>query len=88
MNYLNAKLWGPFYTIAIVMMLYLVWGLKETRVSGIAAWIVSILVVILICFNIWILLQEIKKQKERDLELKRLSGIPVDDTKKRKLFGR
>jgi len=78
MNYLNPKLWGPFYLIAILLVLYLIWGLDETKVSGGVAWIISILVFVLIAFNIWILFQEIKKQKEREMELQKLNGKTIE----------
>jgi len=88
MNYLNSKLWGPFYLIAILLILYLIWGLDETRVSGIVAWIVSLLVLALIFFNTWILFQEIKKQKAREMELQKLNGKHIEATQKKSRWKR
>ena len=87
MKILNIKMWGPFYILGLLLVLYIMWTVDEIRPQGITLFIVSLLVLILVGYNFYIIYDEVKaheKKHDVDRELSGLEPLP----KKKGLFRR
>ncbi|HWQ66918.1 MAG TPA: hypothetical protein VN372_08615, partial [Methanospirillum sp.] len=84
MRYLNFKLWGPFYIIGLLIILFIMWTVDAARPQGIGLWIGSLLILTAVVFNFYMMRHEIvahEKKEDRDREL---SGHdPIQKKKKR-----
>ena len=79
MKYLNFKMWAPFYIIGLFIILYTLWAVEKIRPQGPALIIGTILILILVIFNFYLMYQEIKaheKKEDKDRELEGLDPLP------------
>jgi len=87
MKFLNLRLWGPFYVIGLLIILVLMWMIEAIRPKGIALWIGSLLILIGVVFNFYMMYGEIKAHEEKEDRNRELSGLdPLP--KKRSLLRR
>ncbi|WP_319580442.1 hypothetical protein [uncultured Methanospirillum sp.] len=87
MKFLNLRLWGPFYVIGLLIILVLMWMIEAIRPKGIALWIGSLLILIGVVFNFYMMYGEIKAHEEKEDRNRELSGLdPLP--KKRSLLKR
>lgn len=86
MRYLNLKLWGPFYVIGLLLILILMWAVEEIRPKGIGLWIGSILILIAVVFNLYMMYNEIKAHEDKEDKNRELSGLDPIPKKKRGKF--
>lgn len=81
MRYLNIRLWGPFYVIGLLVILLMMWMIEAIRPRGIGLWIGSLLILIAVLFNFYMMYKEIKTHEEQEDKNRELSGL---DPKPRK----
>ena len=86
MRYLNIRLWGPFYVIGLLIILIFMWGVEEIRPKGIGLWIGSLLILIGVIFNFFMMYNEIKAHEEKEDINRELSGLDPKPKKKRMSF--
>ena len=87
MKFLNLRLWGPFYVIGLLIILVMMWMIEAIRPKGIALWIGSLLILIGVVFNFYMMYGEIKAHEEKEDKNRELSGLdPLP--KKRSLLRR
>ncbi|HWQ63821.1 MAG TPA: hypothetical protein VN429_05350 [Methanospirillum sp.] len=87
MKLLNLKLWGPFYVIGLLIILLMMWLIEAIRPKGIALWVGSLLILIGVIFNFYMMYGEIKAHDDKQDKNRELSGLePLP--KKRSLFRR
>ena len=87
MKLLNLKLWGPFYVAGLLIILVAMWVIEAIRPKGIALWIGSLLILIGVVFNFYMMYGEIKAHEEKQELNRELSGLdPLP--KKKGLFKR
>ncbi len=87
MKFLNLRLWGPFYVIGLLIILVMMWMIEAIRPKGIALWIGSLLILIGVVFNFYMMYGEIKAHEEKEDRNRELSGLdPLP--KKRSLLRR
>lgn len=82
MKYLNIRMWGPFYLIGLLVILYIMWSVEEIRPQGPALWIGSFLILILGAFNLYVMYGEIKAHEEKEDKNRELSGLEPVPRKK------
>jgi hypothetical protein len=85
MKYLNLRLWGPFYVIGLIVILIMMWTIEEIRPQGIGLWIGSLLILIGVVFNFYMMYHEIKAHEDKQDKNRELSGL--DPIPKKKRFG-
>lgn len=88
MRYLNLRLWGPFYVIGLIVILIMMWGIEEIRPKGIGLWIGSLLILIGVIFNFYMMYNEIKAHEKQEDKNRELSGLDPIQKKKRGIFKR
>ena len=77
MNLLSIKWWGPLYAIAVVLILYSMWTVKELRPENLALlWLSSIIVIIVIFFNYYLIKSEIRAREQMIARLREIGGQP------------
>jgi hypothetical protein len=87
MKLLNLRLWGPFYVIGLLIILLMMWLIEAIRPKGIALWVGSLLILIGVIFNFYMMYGEIKAHDDKQDKNRELSGLePLP--KKRSLFRR
>lgn len=87
MKLLNLRLWGPFYVIGLLIILLMMWLIEAIRPKGIGLWVGSLLILIGVVFNFYMMYGEIKAHDEKEDKNRELSGLePLP--KKRSLFRR
>jgi hypothetical protein len=87
MKLLNLRLWGPFYVIGLLIILLMMWLIEAIRPKGIALWVGSLLILIGVVFNFYMMYGEIKAHDDKQDKNRELSGLePLP--KKRSLFRR
>ncbi|PWR73913.1 hypothetical protein [Methanospirillum lacunae] len=87
MKLLNLRLWGPFYVIGLLIILLMMWLIEAIRPKGIALWVGSLLILIGVVFNFYMMYGEIKAHNEKQDKNRELSGLePLP--KKRSIFRR
>jgi len=75
MKFLNLRLWGPFYVIGLLLILVMMWMIEAIRPKGIALWIGSLLILIGVVFNFYMMYGEIKAHEEKEDKNRELSGL-------------
>ena len=75
MKFLNLRLWGPFYVIGLLIILVMMWMIEAIRPKGIALWIGSLLILIGVVFNFYMMYGEIKAHEEKEDKNRELSGL-------------
>jgi hypothetical protein len=75
MKYLNIRMWGPFYLLGLLLVLYIMWTVKEIRPQGAALFVGTFLVLILGIFNIYVMYSEIKAHDQKSDKNRELSGL-------------
>lgn len=75
MRLLNLKLWGPFYVVGLLIILIMMWTIAEIRPKGLTLWIGSILIMIAVIFNFYMIYNEIKAHNEKTDKNRELSGL-------------
>jgi glucan phosphoethanolaminetransferase (alkaline phosphatase superfamily) len=83
MRYLNLRLWGPFYVIGLLGILIMMWTIEAIRPKGIGLWIGSLLILIAVIFNFYMMYNEIKASEEKEDKNRELSGLDPVQKKKR-----
>jgi len=77
MNFLSIKWWGPLYTVAVLIMLYLMWTVKELRPNNLALlWLSTVIVIIVVFFNYHLIKSEIRAREHLTSQLRKISGQP------------
>jgi hypothetical protein len=75
MKYLNIRMWGPFYIFGLLLVLFIMWTVKEIRPQGPALFIGSFLILLLVGLNFYIMYHEIKAHEEKEDKNRELSGL-------------
>jgi len=75
MKFLNLRLWGPFYVIGLLIILVMMWMIEAIRPKGIALWIGSLLILIGVVFNFYMMYGEIKAHEQKEDRNRELSGL-------------
>lgn len=88
MKYLNIRLWGPFYVLGLLLILVLMWTIEEIRPKGIGLWIGSILILIAVVFNFYMMRGEIKAHEVKTDKNRELSGLDPLPKKQSRFFKR
>lgn len=88
MKYLNLRLWGPFYVIGLLLILFLMWTVEAIRPKGIGLWIGSLLILIAVIFNFYMMRGEIKAHENKTDKNRELSGLDPLPKKKGNFFKR
>lgn len=88
MKHLNLRLWGPFYVIGLLVILIMMWMIEAVRPKGISLWIGSLLILIAVLFNFYMMYGEIKAHETKTDKNRELSGLEPIPKKKRGLFKR
>jgi glucan phosphoethanolaminetransferase (alkaline phosphatase superfamily) len=86
MKYLNIRLWGPFYVLGLLLILVLMWTIEEIRPKGIGLWIGSILILIAVVFNFYMMRGEIKAHEVKTDKNRELSGLDPLPKKTEQVF--
>ncbi len=82
MKYLNLKMWGPFYILGVLLILYIMWTVEEIRPQGLALFITTFFVLLLVGMNFYIIYSEIKAHEEKEDKNRELSGLEPIPRKK------
>lgn len=82
MRYLNLRLWGPFYVIGLLAILIMMWTIEAIRPKGIGLWIGSLLILVAVLFNFFMIYNEIKAHEEKEDKNRELSGLDPIPKKK------
>ena len=82
MKILNIRMWGPFYIIGLLLVLYIMWTVEEIRPQGLALFITTIFVLILVGLNFYIIYSEIKAHEDKVDKNRELSGLEPIPRKK------
>lgn len=82
MKYLNLKIWGPFYILGLLLILYIMWTVEEIRPQGLALFITTFFVLLLVGMNFYIIYSEIKAHEEKEDKNRELSGLEPIPRKK------
>ncbi len=75
-------MWGPFYIIGLLLVLYIMWTVEEIRPQGLALFITTIFVLILVGLNFYIIYSEIKAHEDKVDKNRELSGLEPIPRKK------
>ncbi|HOJ96371.1 MAG TPA: hypothetical protein PK024_05980 [Methanospirillum sp.] len=75
MKYLNLKMWGPFYILGVLLILYIMWTVEEIRPQGLALFITTFFVLLLVGMNFYIIYSEIKAHEQKEDKNRELSGL-------------
>jgi len=82
MNLLSIKWWGPLYAVAVMLILYSMWTVKELRSENLALlWLSSIIVIVVIFFNYHLIKSEIRAREQMIGRLREIGGqspLPPD----------
>jgi hypothetical protein len=82
MKILNIRMWGPFYIIGLLLVLYIMWTVEEIRPQGLALFITTFFVLILVGLNFYIIYSEVKAHEEKVDKNRELSGLEPIPRKK------
>ena len=82
MKILNIRVWGPFYIVGILLVLYIMWTVEEIRPQGLALFITTFFVLLLVGFNFYVLYGEVKAHEEKEDKNRELSGLDPIPKKK------
>mgnify|MGYP003590657388 CR=1 FL=1 len=82
MKILNIRMWGPFSIIGLLLALYIMWTVEEIRPQGLALFITTIFVLILVGLNFYIIYSEIKAHEDKVDKNRELSGLEPIPRKK------
>lgn len=75
MRLLNFRLWGPFYVIGLFIILIMMWMIEDIRPKGLALWVGTILILVVVVFNFIMIYNEIKAHEEKNDKNRELSGL-------------
>ncbi|MDX8550131.1 hypothetical protein KHC33_08890 [Methanospirillum sp. J.3.6.1-F.2.7.3] len=82
MKYLNIRMWGPFYILGLLLVLYIMWTVEEIRPQGLALFLGTFLVLIMVGLNFYIMYSEIKAHEDKVDKNRELSGLDPIPKKK------
>lgn len=82
MKFLNIRVWGPFYIVGLLLVLYIMWTVEEIRPHGLTLYITTFFVLLLIGINFYIIYSEIKAHKDKEDKNRELSGLEPISRKK------
>jgi hypothetical protein len=82
MKILNIRVWGPFYIVGLLLVLYIMWTVEEIRPQGLALFITTFFVLLLVGFNFYVLYGEVKAHEEKEDKNRELSGLDPIPKKK------
>jgi len=82
MKILNIRVWGPFYIVGLLLVLYIMWTVEEIRPQGLALFITTFFVLLLVGFNFYVLYGELKAHEEKEDKNRELSGLDPIPKKK------
>ncbi|NLV25695.1 MAG: hypothetical protein GXY48_00775 [Methanomicrobiales archaeon] len=82
MKYLNIRMWGPFYIVGVLLVLYFMWTIEEIRPQGIALFIGTLLILVIVGFNFYVMYNEIKAHEDKTDKNRELSGLEPIPKKK------
>ena len=82
MKILNIRVWGPFYIVGILLVLYIMWTVEEIRPQGLALFITTFFVLLLVGVNFYVLYGEVKAHEEKEDKNRELSGLDPIPKKK------
>ena len=84
MNFLSIKWWGPLYAVAVLIILYLMWTVKELRPENLALlWLSSVVVIVVIFYNYHLIKKEIRAREKMNSRMRELNGkapLPAEKT--------
>ncbi len=87
MKYLNIRLWGPFYIVGVILILYIMWTVEDVRPQGPILFVTTFFVLLLVSLNFYIIYSEIKAHEQKEDKNRELSGLePLP--KKKSIFKR
>ena len=77
MNFLSIKWWGPLYSVAVLIILYLMWTVKELRPENLALlWLSTVIVIVVISYNYHLIKREIRAREQMGSRMREISGQP------------
>ncbi|HPY61154.1 MAG TPA: hypothetical protein PLG55_10580 [Methanospirillum sp.] len=82
MKILNIRVWGPFYIVGILLVLYIMWTVEEIRPQGLALFITTFIVLLLVGFNFYVIYGEVKAHEDKEDKNRELSGLDPIPKKK------
>jgi hypothetical protein len=82
MKYLNIRMWGPFYILGLLLVLYIMWTVEEIRPQGLALFLGTFLVLIMVGLNFYIMYSEIMAHEDKVDKNRELSGLDPIPKKK------
>ncbi|KAF5088115.1 hypothetical protein DSECCO2_40720 [anaerobic digester metagenome] len=75
-------MWGPFYILGLLLVLYIMWTVEEIRPQGLALFLGTFLVLIMVGLNFYIMYSEIKAHEDKVDKNRELSGLDPIPKKK------
>lgn len=75
-------MWGPFYILGLLLVLYIMWTVEEIRPQGLALFLGTFLVLIMVSLNFYIMYSEIKAHEDKVDKNRELSGLDPIPKKK------
>ena len=82
MKILNIRVWGPFYIVGLLLVLYIMWTVEEIRPQGLALFITTFIVLLLVGFNFYVIYGEVKAHEDKEDKNRELSGLDPIPKKK------
>ncbi|WP_373838334.1 hypothetical protein [Methanospirillum sp.] len=82
MKFLNIRVWGPFYIVGLLLVLYIMWTVEEIRPQGLTLFITTFFVLLLVGINFYIIYTEIKAHEDKEDKNRELSGLEPIPRKK------
>lgn len=82
MKFLNIRVWGPFYIVGLLLVLYIMWTVEEIRPQGLTLFITTFFVLLLVGINFYIIYTEIKVHEDKEDKNRELSGLEPIPRKK------
>lgn len=75
MKYLNIRMWGPFYILGLLLVLYVMWTVEEIRPQGLALFLGSFLILFVVGINFYVMYSEVKAHEDKTDKNRELSGL-------------
>ena len=66
---------GSFYVVGLLIILLLMWLIEAIRPKGITLWVGSLLILIAVVFNFYMMYGEIKAHNDKEDKNRELSGL-------------
>ena len=92
MNFLSMKWWGLLYTVAVLMILYLMWTIQELRPESLTLlWLSTIIVIGIFIVNYYIIKKEMQDQEKmasRRRQMNDQTPFPSEKTFTEKTIGK